>query len=314
MDVKTVKVRATAKDGSGVYGEAEIKITPLALGVQMYSGGRVCTGITRTQNMTAQDTLTLNARVYPLGKANQSVTWTSSNKKIASVTVDENGIANVTCLKAGKVTITATAADGSKEKATFTLNIVQGIESLTLEDQVIAVKKSLNLAKKIQINPASATNKNLKWKIVGDAYGATISSKGVLNTKKVDVSAGPVELKISATAMDGCGATPAVCTVTVYPATTKAKMTIMHGDAVVGKKDVLELEAGKELVLKGYCEGAANVYTWKSSSKKVQVVDGVVKAAENAVSSKPVTITCTAADGTNVKVSVKVKIVAPKEA
>lgn len=309
MGVKYAVVRASAKDGGGAYTDTKIKITPLALGVQMYCGGRVCTGITRMQNMTAQDTLTLNARVYPLGKANQSVTWTSSNKKIASVTVDENGIANVTCLKAGKVTITATAADGSKEKATFTLNIVQGIESLTLEDQVIAVKKSLNLAKLIQINPTTATNKKLTWTIVGDTFGAKISSSGVLDTKKVDVSGGPVVLTVSASAQDGCGATPATCTVTVYPATTK-KMVVMNGEEVVGKKDVLELEVGKTLTLKGFCEGAANVYTWGSNNKNVQVENGVITASEAAIG-KTVTITCTAADGTNVKVSVKVKIIAP---
>ena len=309
MGVKYAVVRASAKDGGGAYTDTKVKITPLALGVQIYCGGRVCTGITRMQNMTAQDTLTLNARVYPLGKANQSVTWTSSNKKIASVAVDENGIANVTCLKAGKVTITATAADGSKEKATFTLNIVQGIESLTLENQVVAVKKSLNLTKLIRINPTTATNKKLTWTIVGDTFGAKISSSGVLDTKKVDVSGGPVVLTVSASAQDGCGATPATCTVTVYPATTK-KMVVMNGEAVVGKKDILELEAGKTLVLKGFCEGAANVYTWKSNNKNVQVEDGVITASEAAVG-KTVTITCTAADGTKIAKSVKVKIIAP---
>lgn len=309
MGVKYAVVRAEAKDGSGIYTDTKVKITPLALGIQMYSGGRVCTGITRMLNMTAQDTLTLNARVYPLGKANQSVTWTSSNAKIASVTVDENGCATVTCRKAGKVTITATAADGSKEKATFTLNIVQGIESLTLEDQVVAVKKSLKLAKLIQINPAAATNKKLTWTIVGETFGAKLSSAGVLDTKKVDVSNGPVVLTVSASAQDGWGAEPAVCTVTVYPATTK-KMVVMNGEEVVGKKDVLELEVGKTLTLKGFCQGAANVYTWKSNNKNVQVEDGVITASEAAIG-KTVTITCTAADGTKIAKSVKVKIIAP---
>ena len=75
-------------------------------------------------------------------------------------------------------------------------------------------------------------------------------------------------------------------------------------------KTVLELEAGKTLTLKGFCEGAANVYTWGSNNKNVQVENGVITASEAAIG-KTVTITCTAADGTNVKVSVKVKIIAP---
>lgn len=312
MGVRYAVVRATAKDGSGIYTDTKVKLTPLALGVQMYNSGSVCGNTALTQNMTEQNTLTLNARVYPLGKANQSVTWKSSNAKIASIQLDENGYAIVTCLKAGKVTITATADDGSKEKTTFTLNIVEGIESLHLAPQVIAAGKTLKLADKIEINPTTATNKKLNWGIVGDAHGATIDSKkGVLNTKKVDVSSGPVKLTISASPTDGFGATPAVCTVTVYPATTKAGLCIKNGETVVASKDVLELVAGEELTLTGYCEGAANVYTWKSNNKNVTVNNGVVTASEAAIG-KTVTITCTADDGTGVKVTAKVKIVAPE--
>ena len=206
------------------------------------------------------------------------------------------------------MTITATSADGSKEKATFKLNIVQGIESLTLENQVVAVKKSLKLAKLIEINPAAATNKKLTWAIVGDAHGATISSSGVLNTKKVDVSEGSVVLTVSASAQDGCGAEPAVCSVTVYPATTK--VSIWNGEETVTGK-TLKLEAGKSLTLEGFCEGAANVYTWKSGNKNVTVEDGVVTASE-AAAGKTVTITCTAADQTGKKATVKIKILASK--
>lgn len=308
MGIRYAVVRVAAKDGSGVYRDVKVRLTPLALGVQMYNSGKVCSNTSLNVNMSAQSTLTLNARVYPLGKANQSVTWNSSSPKAASISVDENGYATVTCLKAGKVTITATANDGSKEKVSFTLNIVAGIESLTLDNQVIAVKKNLNLAKLITVNPANATNKKLTWTILGDDHGAKLTAAGTLNTSKVDVSDGPVELTVSASAQDGCGATPAICTITVYPATNKT-MVVVNGETVVGKT-VLELEAGKTLTLKGFCEGAANVYTWGSNNKNVQVENGVITASEAAIG-KTVTITCTAADGTNVKVSVKVKIIAP---
>ena len=69
-------------------------------------------------------------------------------------------------------------------------------------------------------------------------------------------------------------------------------------------------EAGPTLTLKGFCKGAANVYTWKSNNKNVQVADGVITADKAAIG-KTVIITCTAADGTNVNVTAKVKIVAP---
>ena len=70
-----------------------------------------------------------------------------------------------------------------------------------------------------------------------------------------------------------------------------------------------ELAAGTELKLKGFCDGAANKYTWKSNNKYVTVKDGTVDADAKAVG-KTVTITCTAADGTEKSASVKIRIVA----
>lgn len=51
--------------------------------------------------------------------ANSKVVWKSSNKKIA--TVNKSG--KVTAKKAGKVTITATAKDGSKKKASVKITV-----------------------------------------------------------------------------------------------------------------------------------------------------------------------------------------------
>lgn len=54
-------------------------------------------------------TLTLEAEVTPDNAKNKTLTWTSSDTKVA--TVDENG--NVTALRSGTVTITARTCDGS---------------------------------------------------------------------------------------------------------------------------------------------------------------------------------------------------------
>ena len=67
--------------------------------------------------LTAGNTVTLNAAVLPEEIANETtVTWTSSDEKVA--TVDENG--KVTAIAAGEATITATAGEKS---ATYKLTV-----------------------------------------------------------------------------------------------------------------------------------------------------------------------------------------------
>ena len=73
-----------------------------------------CTGVELSQSGTvtiaAGETLQLEARLLPV-TAETTLTWTSSNKKLAEV--DENGL--VTAVKAGTVTITVKTANGKKD-------------------------------------------------------------------------------------------------------------------------------------------------------------------------------------------------------
>lgn len=64
--------------------------------------------------LTKGKSKTLKATVSPTNAANKSIKWTSSNKKIAAV----SSKGKVTGKKAGTVTITAKAKDGSGKKAT----------------------------------------------------------------------------------------------------------------------------------------------------------------------------------------------------
>lgn len=176
---KTVKVKATATDGSNAAGEMTITIRPLAQGVQVYTeeGGRMLFSVRSTPSWwvrsnttlewdlsTQGSTIDLNSHVYPYygdgeetadRNAMQGVTWKSSSPKIADV-VD----GQVVIYKTGTVTITATANDGSKQKVSFKLNVVRRITQLTLAKQTVAGGKSLDLSKLVTYAPTMPPIRN----------------------------------------------------------------------------------------------------------------------------------------------------------
>ena len=296
--VKTVTVTATAKDGSGVSGSAQVTLRPLVQGLEIKRPG-ASENTTQVWDMAARSTLQLRAVIYPVA-AREDVTWKSSNAKVASI--DAGG--KITCLRAGTVTITATAKDGSGEKASFKLTVVKRMKNLTLEDGFIAGGKSLTL--KPLITPADTTNKKLSWSVSENEAGIRISSSGKLTTKAVKER---VTVTVTVKALDGSGVT-ATCNVTVCPATTKVTIGIPGGGSVPKTMAYGELLVLKATSTPDGADGAATVYTWKSSNKLVTVKDGNVTADPKAVG-KTVTITATAADGTNKSASIKLKIVAP---
>lgn len=287
----TVTVQAAAKDGSGVTAQQEITVNPLSYGVEI-KRPNASENTTLVWDMADRNVIRLSAKVYPLS-AEQSVTWKSSNARVASI--DASG--KITCLKAGTVTITATANDGSGKKASFKLQIVKLVKFLGLVDVSVAGGKSVTL--KPLFTPADPTNKKLAWSVSENKYGIKINGSGKVSTKAVTE---PVNVTVTVSALDGSGVS-ASCEVTVYPATTKVTISAKGGElpASIFTDTTLELTASSQPA------GTKGTYTWKSSNEKIAAVDanGVVTA----IKAGKVKITCTAADGTNKSASVTLKIV-----
>lgn len=153
-----------------------------------------------SKNIAAGKKVTVKANVKPGNATNKGVTWTTSNKKWATV----NGKGVVTTKKAGAgktVTITATAKDGSKKKATIKIKIMKNaVTKVTLK----AKSKKVKAGKKVTVKATVKTNgkkanKKLVWKTSNKKWAA-VNGKGVVTTKKAGKGK---TVTITATSTDG---------------------------------------------------------------------------------------------------------------
>ena len=191
-----VVVKATAKDGSGVSATYTVTVKPVMV-----------TSITISGNTTVEEgkTVTLSAAVKPDNATNKDVTWSiESGSQYASISA--SGV--LTAKAAGKVTVKATAKDGSGVSATYTVTVKPVlVSSLTLSGDK-EVKAGSKITLTATVKPDNAENKGVTWSIQSGSSYASISSDGVLTAK----AAGKVTVK--ATAKDGSGVS-ATYTVTV---------------------------------------------------------------------------------------------------
>ena len=123
-DVSTGESLVDILDGifDKLTGEFTFRTDKFSTYAIAYTDRIVVTGVTLTQDTAtltkAGETVQLTATVAPADATDKSVTWTSSNTKVA--TVDANG--KVTAVANGTCTITVTTVDGSKS-ATSTITV-----------------------------------------------------------------------------------------------------------------------------------------------------------------------------------------------
>ena len=118
--------------------------------------------------------LTLKATISPSSANNKAVTWSSSNKKVA--TVDKKG--KVKAVAAGTVKITVKSGS---QKAVYTI-VVPGTTAIKGVKSSVSVKKGKSYTLKPKLSytesPDKVTYKSSNKKI------ATVSKKGVIKGKK----------------------------------------------------------------------------------------------------------------------------------
>ncbi len=148
--------------------------------------------------------ITLKAGITPSNANNKSVTWSLGSKDKKYASISSKGVLSAKKAGAGKtVTVTATAKDGSKKKATIKVKIMKNaVTKITLK----AGKKTVKAGKKITVKATVKTNgkkasKTLAWSVDKKSKKyASINSKGVLSTKKAGKNK---TVTVTAAATDG---------------------------------------------------------------------------------------------------------------
>ena len=226
-------------------------------------------------SMTEDDTYALTATVMPEDATDKTVTWSSSNTDVA--TVSSEGL--VTARSEGSAEITVKTNDGGKT-ATCSVNVkakvipVAGI-SLDISSVTLNVGQTQVLA--ATVSPDNATDKTVTWNS-SNVVVASVSAEGVVRA----VSAGTAT--ISATA----GNFTADCSVTV----------VMSVASVSLNKTELTIEKGKSETLTATVspsDATDKTVSWKSSNTSVATVDQNGKVT--AVNAGSAVITVTTKDG-----------------
>lgn len=117
----TVTVKATATDGSEVYGTKTITITVLAPTSILVTEIQVASNGNLSSIVTGQ-TIGMSANVIPANASNKVVTWTVVNGTGKASIDSSTGV--LTAGNSGSVTVIATATDGSNTLGTINLTII----------------------------------------------------------------------------------------------------------------------------------------------------------------------------------------------
>ncbi len=282
VGVGSANVTATANDGSGKQASITVTVNPVAgqvTKIVLYGKGSLGIGSVEY----------LSYEVWPADAVNKGITFSTSNKKVA--TVNEYGV--VTGVGKGTATITATAKDGSGVKGTYTVNVSTNTQKVT--KIALYGKGTLNVGStenlSYEVWPADAANKGITF-ATSNSTVATVNEYGVVTAKAAGTAI------ITATAKDGSGIkgtyTVTVAAIPVTYVGVSGKTNLVVGEVNYASYEILPANASNKGV------------TYTSSNPGVASVtsNGIVTA----VGVGSATITATANDGSGKSASYTVYV------
>ena len=219
--------------------------------------------------------VTLTATVKPDDATDKTVTWTTSDATVASVS--NSGL--VTAKKVGKATITAKAGDKS---ATCAITVTTAT-SVTLNKTSAKLKVGEKVTLTATVKPDDATDKTVTW-TTSDATVASVSNSGLVTAKKVG----------KATITAKAGDKSATCAITVVK-TLVTSLSFQHEVYYLGKGEYRTLEYSISPD-----DATDRSVVWSSSNPKYVSVDQNGKVTAMSSGSTSI-ITVSARDGSGKK-------------
>lgn len=245
---------------------------------------------TTTKTVDIKGKTTVSVKSVKPTDASKSVSFKSSNKKVA--TVSSKGV--VTGKKAGKVKITVTSKKNKKVKATVTIR-VKDLKPSSISVNNLSLNVGSQQALNAVVKPAGVYCP-VSYKSSNTAV-ATVSSKGIVTAKANGTATITIKAKQKNSKKKYISKT---CTVTVTTKVTgltftdKSKTIKTIGETYTNKLTVAPSTASNKKV------------TYKSSNEGVATVDASGKVTTKAYGET--TITATAADGSKKSASYKLTV------
>ncbi len=260
----TAIITATSNDGNASV-TCKITVTQPATGL----------GISKTKmNVDKGATAALKAEVRPANATSKYVTWTSSDRKVA--TVDKNG--NVKGIKVGKAVITAATANG-EFKAKCTVTVINPVTGVNLDKTSLRINVGKTSTLTPTVRPSNASIKSVTWSS-SDNDVATVDKDGRVTAE------GPGYATITVKTKDnGKTATCRVLVIQPVKSVTlnKSEIKLEHEDTFTLKATVKPSNASNKKV------------KWSSSNTKVATVSSSGKVT--AVGKGTAVITAKSSDG-----------------
>lgn len=206
------------------------------------------------------NTFTLKAALKPDGASNPSVTWSTSDKSIATVSAK----GKVKGIKAGTAIISAVSDEGGYI-ASCVVTVEEYVTKVKLNktSYKLAYKKTYTL--KATVETKNTTNKKIQW-TSSNPKVVSVSSSGKITGKKYGTAT------ITAKALDGSGS-KATCKVQVVRPVTKVKLNVSNITMLTGKTTKMKATITPS-------NATIKSVTWTSSDEKVAKVlsNGTVSA------------------------------------